>query len=256
MATIEEIWKDLLWKCYHRGRDVTKDDAEITEIMGNYIYIERPQDVSFPIFQKVDSSYLFLDYLRKGLYNIDGYPFSAEALFDYVTSFNNSNHIFCSDVDTRQRMKLSQLPFVYTYPERLLNYLTVKNYDSVENDLVEIGWNDQIEDMVNRLNNNTGSNRAVSVLYHPGVDNTRADIPCLNWLQATIRNNKLDLHVMFRSNDLFGAFPSNMYLLTYIGLCISEKITTPVLFNGIHYHSSSLHIYKHNFDEIRRILDE
>lgn len=256
MATIEQIWKDFLWKCYHQGEDITKDDSEIRELMGNYIFIERPQDVSFPILQKVDSSYLFLDYLKKGLYNTDGYNFKDKALYNYVNSFNDSNHIFCSDYDAREDMKLHKLPFVYTYPERLLNYLGILNFDSINQGLVEIGRFDQIEQIANRLNNNSGSNRAVAVLYNPGVDSKRDDIPCLNWLQATVRNNKLELHVMFRSNDLFGAFPSNMYFLTYVGLCIAEKLVHPVFFNGIHYHSSSLHIYKTDFDEVEKVLSD
>lgn len=257
MATIEYIWKDLLWKCYHQGEDVTKDDSEIREIMGNYVYIERPQDVSHPILQKVDSSSLFLDYLQKGLYNIKDYPFSPEALYDYVNSLNKSNHIFCSDVDARETLGLDDLPFVYTYPERLQHFLGVKNYDSIDNDLVDIDWFNQIDQIIDRLYNNSGSNRAVAVLYNPGVDSIREDIPCLNWLQATIRDGKLDLHVMFRSNDLFGAFPSNMYFLTYLGLSIAERIDTLyTTFNGIHYHSSSLHIYKSNFDDVERALHD
>lgn len=250
MATIEQIWKDLLWKCYHQGEDVKKDDANIREIMGNYIFIERPQDISHPISQKVDSSCLFLDYLEKGLYNIDGYVFSGEALFDYVNSINDSNHIYCSDYEVRNEMKLHRLPFVYTYPERILHYLGVTTFDLP----VEAERFNQLDQMLKRLQNNLGSNRAVAVLYNPGIDFNRHDIPCLNWMQATVRDDKLSLHVMFRSNDLFGAFPSNMYFLTYIGLYLGENFQ--LSFEGIHYHSSSLHIYKTNFDEVKKVLDE
>ena len=42
---------------------------------------------------------------------------------------------------------------------------------------------------------------------------TEQHIPCLNWVQATIRNNKLILHVIFRSNDCYSAFPSNMLFI-------------------------------------------
>ena len=80
----------------------------------------------------------------------------------------------------------------------------------------------------------------MATLYQPGRDLEREDIPCLNWLQATIRDNKLELHCMFRSNDLYGAWPSNMYLLTYLGLWLCEQfVDEEITFKGIHYHSSS-----------------
>ena len=149
----------------------------------------------------------------------------------------------------------SPLPFIYTYPERLYNYLTINGFYPLKE--VEPRWVDQIQQMADRLNYNKGTNRAVAVLYNPGVDSTRTDIPCLNWIQATIRDDgNLALHVMFRSNDLYGAFPSNMYLITYIGLRLAEMITAPVFFEGIYYHSSSLHIYKTNLDEVKKVLDE
>ena len=36
----------------------------------------------------------------------------------------------------------------------------------------------------------------------------REDIPCLNWMQALIHDDCLTLHIMFRSNDIYQAFPA------------------------------------------------
>ena len=253
MASLESLWKDLLWKCYHQGKDVKKDDSEIRELMGNFVFIERPQDVSHPIFQNVDSKHLFLDFLEKGLYDIEGYPFKGEALYDYVTSLDKSDHIFCSDAEERATLKLNRVPFVYTYPERLMHHFTTTSF--MENDCFDVGWVDQLKTVADRLKKNMGSNRAVATLYHPGIDRKRDDIPCLNWIQFTVRGGKLAAHVMFRSNDLFGAWPANMYLITYLGLCIAERIGVSQ-FCGIYYHSSSLHIYKSNFEEVEKILND
>lgn len=250
MVYLETIWKDLLWKCYHQGTDVKKDDSEVREILGNFVFLERPQDVSIPIKQQVDSPNLFLDYLEKGLYNLEGYPFKSEALYDYVNSLNKNDHIFCSDLNERLALKLNTVPFVYTYPERLMHYFTTTSF--MDSEMFETDWVDQLQTMLNRLKTNSGSNRAVATLYHPGIDRYRDDIPCLNWLQFVLRDEQLSLHVMFRSNDLFGAWPANMYLLTYLGLCMAEKI--PARFCGIYYHSSSLHIYKDNFKEVEEVL--
>lgn len=272
MASIDTQWKQLLWNCYHKGKKVTKDDGDkITELMGNYVFLERPQDVFIPGRQKVSDPERFLDLLDKGMYDIQGYPFKTEALYDYVTSWNDDKHIFCSDADEYialfgsekpcddntavlpcDNTPIFRPPFVYTYPERLLHQFNVIEFD-VEDDLREMGFLDQYQVILNRLGTSMGSNRAVATIYQPGLDRERDDIPCLNWLQATVRDNNLELHVMFRSNDLYGAWPANMYLLTYLGLSFANELGKD--FNGIHYHSSSLHIYEANLDAVRKILD-
>ena len=245
-SSLNIAWKQFLWKCYHHGRRVKKDDSEIKELMGNYVFIERPQDVSIPINKRVDTVYEFMDGLKKGLYDLHDYPIKGEALYSYVNSWEDDNQIFL-DKESREEKNLTQNPFVYTYPERVLHYLSC---DYTGNYFI-----DQFNVMFERLNNNKGSNRAVSVLYQPGLDNDAVDIPCLNWLQATIRENELELHCMFRSNDLYGAWPSNIYLLTRFGLWLAEQFDD-VTFNGIHYHSSSLHIYKTDLSAVEKILND
>lgn len=271
MAPLDTKWKQLLWNCYTKGKKTYKDDGdEILEILGNYVFLERPQDIFIPGRVKVDDPERFLDLLDKGSYDIQGYPFKTEALYDYVTSLNDDKHIFCSDSDEYIALFSSEKPcddnivascdskplftppFIYTYPERLLHQFNVVDFD-VETKSNEFGYLNQYDVILNRLRTSSGSNRAVATLYQPGLDRERNDIPCLNWLQATIREGNLELHVMFRSNDLYGAWPANMYFITYLGLCLAKDLN--VSFNGIHYHSSSLHIYKNNLDAVKKILD-
>lgn len=255
MVPLDIHWKQLLWNCYHHGRKVKKDDSEIKELMGNYVFLERPQDLPLPFNKRIDLTYDFAEGLKKGLYDLKNYPLKGEALHDYVISWNDDNQVFL-DKYSRDLLKLDTEPFIYTYPERLLhNY----NITKVDEDCYESSpeFIDQFKTMYLRLENNKGSNRAVATLYHPGLDMTINDIPCLNWLQATIRENKLELHCMFRSNDLYGAWPSNMYLLTFLGLWLSEQfLNEEILFNGIHYHSSSLHIYKTDLPMVKEILGD
>ena len=51
-----------------------------------------------------------------------------------------------------------------------------------------------------------------------------------------------------------------MYFLTFYGLNLVSNINQiddiELKFNGIHYHSSSLHIYETDLPEARRILGE
>ena len=248
MVPLNTHWNQLLWNCYHHGKIVKKDDSEIKELMGNYVFLERPQDIPYSNLQ-VKSSHSFMEGLKKGFYDLPDYPIKGKALFSYVDSWNDENQIYL-DEKTRKEKGLDKKPFVYTYPQRVLRQLTVSSIDS------DPYYVDQFNVMVERLSNNNGSNRAVAVLYNPGLDFEKIDIPCLNWLQATIRDSELELHCMFRSNDLYGAWPSNMYLLTFFGLWLAEQFDENLQFNGIHYHSSSLHIYKTDIPMVEKILGE
>ena len=96
--------------------------------------------------------------------------------------------------------------------------------------------------MKERLLNALGSNRAVAITYDPELDCDREDIPCLQFLQAFVRDGELTIHCMFRSNDIFGAFYSNMFFITYIGIKLREELNKELIneqigFGGIHYHS-------------------
>ena len=101
--------------------------------------------------------------------------------------------------------------------------------------------------------NYVGTNRAVMNIYNGQLDGTEKDIPCLNWLQFTIRNNKLEMHCMFRSNDVFNAWPSNMYLLTYLGMKLANEFD--IFFDGIDYHCSSAHYYMSEEPLVRNVLN-
>lgn len=266
MASIDMHWKQLLWDCFHHGKNAQKDDSGIKELLGNYLFLERPQDISAPLNEEVNDPDRFLGLLKKGAYDISGYPFKTEALYDYVTSLNNNKHIFCSDLDEYLSLQLENSPcsedmasnvdisppFVYTYPERLIHQFGISDFD-FEDEYSEVGYLNQYQIILNRLKTNPGSNRAVATIYNPGLDRERDDIPCLNWLQAIIREDCLTLHVMFRSNDLYGAWPANMYFLTYLGLLLAQELE--VSFDGIYYHSSSLHIYDANLNDVKNLLD-
>ena len=244
MASLDLLWKQLLWDCYHHGHDYTKDDSKVRELLGNYYFIERPQDIGLPFNKKVNNPDDFLNNIKNGLHNLQGYPIKDDALLSYVISWNDEKQIYCSDKEHLDEMGIEEPPFVYTYPERVLHWKYCNK------------WVNQVNIVLNRLKNNIGSNRAAMTLYHPGLDAERKDIPCLNWLQATVRHHRLELHCIFRSNDLYGAWPANMLFLTYLGLQISHELGDDVYFNGIHYHSSSLHIYHTDLPAVKEVLHE
>ena len=217
----EKVWKELLNEVIYNGKYTYKDDSKIKEVIGVHKQIKNPYSNSI-INISADK---FASYVKKGIFDIAEYPIKGEALFDYVTSLDDEHQIYLDDDG-----------FIYTYSERLQNY----------NDI------NQLDVIINRLNRNINSNRAIAVTYNPMVDMNRQDIPCLQLIQALVRNDKLILSVYFRSNDLYGAFPSNMMFLTYLGMKIANELR--VQFDYIDYHCSSLHIYETDYQQALKVI--
>ena len=133
--------------------------------------------------------------------------------------------------------------FVYTYPNRIFAHFNI----------------DQFNTMKERILTATGSNRAVAVTIDPELDAEREDIPCLQFLQCIVRDNELTIHCLFRSNDIFGAFYSNMFFIAYLGLKMKEEVNKEIVgeklnFGGVHYHSTSGHIYNTDLKAARKLI--
>ncbi|MBQ2832397.1 thymidylate synthase [Methanobrevibacter sp.] len=238
--SLETIWKKLLKEVITKGHEHTKDDSPIREIIGVHEFIPN-QFLQTPIYIHPDE---FLKGIKKGAYDIKDYPMSGEALHDYVASLNDPAMI--TGIDTE-----NESSFIYTYPQRLMDYVTV---DKVTG---EIGEYNQLQTMIERLEENSGSNRAVATLYNVGLDCIEEHIPCLNWIQALIRNNELTLTIIFRSNDCYGAWPSNMLFINHIGLYLVDKLRETyrgLIFKGIYYNCSSLHIYETDMPAAKKVV--
>ena len=233
MSSIKHVWRKILKDIYEKGEKHHKDDAEIKEILNISVFIDNPGVYMGPVKGTLSRG-SFLAGIRQGYYDIDGYEIKGEALADYVESIDNPKRIHI-DYDEGS-------DFVYTYPERLKAIPVAPKYD---NFMVE--QENQLEHIIERLRMNKGSNRAVATLYNVGLDPYWIDdIPCLNWMQALIRDDMLYLAVMFRSNDIYNAFPSNMFLLMNIGYYITEELQKEypnLYFVGIYYNCTSAHYY-------------
>ena len=222
MNIFESKWRELLEELIVNHKKHVKDETQIREMIGVHERIDNPYNDS--IMLNINHTQ-FAEAVKRGAFNIKDYPIKSEALFDYVTSLDDEHQIYLDDDG-----------FIYTYSERLQNYQ---------------GRN-QLIDIVNRLKQDAGSNRAVAVTFNPFLDNERDDMPCLQLIQALVRNDKLILSVYFRSNDLYGAFPSNMMFLTYLGMKIANELD--VKFDYIDYHCSSLHVYETDYQQASKVI--
>ncbi|MBE6487206.1 MAG: thymidylate synthase [Methanosphaera stadtmanae] len=128
--------------------------------------------------------------------------------------------------------------FVYTYGNRLREYFEV----------------DQLEKCIEKLNNCRESRRAIAITIDPIQDNKVDEIPCLQEIAFLIRDEKLYMTDFFRSNDCGGATFPNLFGIREVGYYVAEKTNTQLV-NMVH-HAMSLHIYEHDWDKAREILQK
>ena len=228
MTSINEIYMKFVSDIIIYGRETYKDsNHHILEKLGNHFIIDDPLSLKYPQKYLHFTPELLLKNIKDGEYDIPNCPIKSDALYEYVKT--------ASDPDDQG--------FVYTYPNRIFEHFDIN----------------QFETMKNRLLKAIGSNRAVAVTIDPKLDYDRTDIPCLQFIQFLIRGDALTLHCLFRSNDIYGAFYSNMYFLTYYGLLMKEELNKKLLrnkinFGGIHYHSTSAHIYYNDLKSAKKLV--
>ncbi|WP_457612070.1 thymidylate synthase [Methanocaldococcus sp.] len=104
--------------------------------------------------------------------------------------------------------------FVYNYYERIREY---PSYDKKEK-------NDQLNYVIEKLKNNPTSRRAVISLWNPFIDQKVKDVPCLNHIGFQLRNKKLYMSVVFRSNDILLAFHANALGLIALGEYVAKEV--------------------------------
>lgn len=153
-----------------------------------------------------------------------GYPFSGQMIEQYEDQLLNPD----------------KGGFVYTYGNRLRaygDYLT--------------GPYDQIESATKRLKKCGESRRAISVTWNPSEDLSEDEVPCMILVDFKIRKGKLLTTALWRSHDLFGAWPANMFALLKLSQKVAKDLNLEV--GPIVVQSISLHIYEHNWQEADEI---
>lgn len=113
---------------------------------------------------------------------------------------------------------------------------------------------DQLTSVYETLRADPASRRAVISLFDPSRDHEQArkDIPCNNWLQFTIRNNRLNLRVTSRSMDVIWGSAINIFEWTILQELLAHWLQVDV---GQYTHFiGSLHIYSDFYQRATTIL--
>jgi thymidylate synthase len=122
----------------------------------------------------------------------------------------------------------------------------------------------QWETCVKTLNDDPDSRRAVMLINRPMDEVTAAyvgskDVPCTLSLQFFIRDGKLNLHTVMRSNDVMWGLTYDAFSFTMFQECMLLDLERIPKFKdlglGSYYHTAgSMHMYERHFEQAKRII--
>jgi thymidylate synthase len=119
------------------------------------------------------------------------------------------------------------------------------NGDNIVNS--NYGWqwsrNEQLQHVVNLLKENPESRQAVITIYDGKEHETYSkDTPCTLNIYFSIENNKLNMSVLMRSNDLWFGFCNDQYCFSLLQKEVAKFLNLPL---GWYFHfANDLHLYK------------
>ena len=107
----------------------------------------------------------------------------------------------------------------------------------------------QIDWVVKLLKQHPITRQAAISIYDMKESNSYAtDTPCTYAIQFTILNNKLNMCVTMRSNDLWYGFCNDQYCFSMLQKLVADKLDLPV---GTYYHfAHNLHLYNNIIEKV------
>lgn len=115
------------------------------------------------------------------------------------------------------------------------------------------GHVDQVAHVINRLQEDPNTKRAVISIFDPGSDFTETkDVPCNNWLQFIQRNGRLDLHVTVRANDAIWGFSGiNFFEWSVLHEIVARSLDWEV--GSLSWYVGTFHIYERHYSVAQRL---
>ena len=116
--------------------------------------------------------------------------------------------------------------------------------DGIVNSNYGYQWNrnDQIHYVVGKLRENPDTRHAAISIYDcKEHDKYKKDTPCTYAVQFTILNDKLNMSVYMRSNDLWYGFCNDQYQFSSLQKMIAERLSIDV--GWYYHHAHNMHLY-------------
>lgn len=105
----------------------------------------------------------------------------------------------------------------------------------------------QLDYVVNELNSNPNSRRAVISIYDGKESHLYSkDTPCTLAINFFIEEDKLEISVFMRSNDLVFGFCNDQYCFSNLQKMIADKLNISI--GGYYHFATNMHIYQRHWD--------
>lgn len=128
-----------------------------------------------------------------------------------------------------------------------------------------IGFPGQLANVIDELKRDPDSRRAVMHINRPmdlqrAVNKGSKDVPCTMSVQLLIRDRRLHMHVLMRSNDVVWGMPYDAFSFT----CLQETFLLALQAEGVpvdglgsyHHTAGSLHLYSDHFSLAEEVAKE
>ena len=140
------------------------------------------------------------------------------------------------------------------YGDRIRNFPEYVPSEDM-NEKFEKDYIDQIALSINRLKDDNDSRQAVICLWDPARDLKigSKDYPCNNMCYFTLRDNKLDMSVIRRSNDMIWGVPYNQIQFYFIQALVAGSLNVQM---GSYYEFvQNMHVYTENYPEVFTLVE-
>jgi thymidylate synthase len=110
--------------------------------------------------------------------------------------------------------------------------------------------NNQIDYVCAKLRQNNNTRQAAISIYDAKEwTSYQKDTPCTYAVQFTILDNKLNMSVLMRSNDIWYGFCNDQYQFSMLQELVAKRLTIEI---GIYYHfAHNLHLYNNIINKIK-----
>ena len=139
-------------------------------------------------------------------------------------------------------------------------HITNPGTNEINSNYGSLIFNEQLEWVMDSLKADKNTRQAIAFLNQPKYQfEGNKDFVCTMYLNFFIRDNKLNMKVQMRSNDIFYGltFDAPFFSFVYQHVLIELKNTYPELETGIYYHcADNIHYYERHFDLADDILND
>ena len=111
---------------------------------------------------------------------------------------------------------------------------------------------DQILHALRRIGADRESRRAFAAIYQPSdTVEDHPGVPCAVGLHFMLRNDRLDLNVLMRSQSAAAVMPYDVFLFSMIHEVAAHRLHTPM--GRYHHYASSFHYYDDEFELVEQV---